>query len=218
MEPEFYRMLQDKFSVHTARMRLHKVTVGTLSSMEKKSIKAAKELSDAKVSVVGYGCTSGSFYKGIRHQEEIAGRIEKASKAPCVTTAGAVVSALKALEVNRVATATPYTDRINELERKYLASNGIEIADLRGLGLVDNIEIGKQEPGVAYHLARHLRHSEADGIFISCTNFRTIEIVEKLEQEIGKPVVSSNTATAWAMLKKARLESSIVGFGRIFSK
>lgn len=218
MEPEFCRMLPEGFSIHTARMRLQRVTVRALSLMEEDATKAARELSDAKVSVIGYGCTSGSLYKGIGQDVKIEARIEKISKAPCVTTAGAVVSALKALRVKRVAIATPYTKRINELERRFLAANGFWIADLKGLGLVNNLEIGRQPPDVAYNLARQLRHTDADAIFISCTNFRTIGFIEKLEQEIGKPVISSNTSTLWAMLRKGGLRSRIQGFGEIFSR
>jgi maleate isomerase len=204
-------------TVQTYRERIYtKLELQTRSDLVHYAL--AHGLSDAEIAVVGYGCTSGSFYRGRRHQMEIEAKIEKVSKAPCVSTAWAVVSALKALEVDHVVIATPYTDRINELEKRYLESNGLEVVDLKGLGLINNMEIGKQEPVVAYNLARRLRYSEADGVFISCTNFRTMEIIENLEKEIEKPVLSSNSATAWAMLKKVRLENRIRGFGTIFAR
>jgi maleate isomerase len=213
MEPEFYKMLSKDFTVHTARMRLQKVTVTALTQMEKDMIKAAKELSDANVSVIAYGCTSGSLIRGIDHDRKIVTQIERVTKIPSISTAGAVVSALDALGVKRVAIATPYIKQINERERRFLTDNGFNVVDLRALGLVENLEIGLQEPDVAYDLARRLLHGEADGVFISCTNFRTIDIVERLEQEIGKPVITSNTATLWAMLRKAGLATRIEGLG-----
>jgi len=217
MEPEFYRMLPRDFTVHTARMRLQKVTVRGLSKMEGETMKAAKELSDAKVSVIGYGCTSGSLIKGIGHDRKIVARIERSSKTAAVATAGAVVAALNALGVKKVAIATPYIKQIDERERGFLNENGFNVVDLRGLGLIENVEIGRQDSNVAYDLAKKLRYEEADGIFISCTNFRTIEIIDRLEQEMGKPVISSNTATLWAMLQKVGLGTKIEGFGKLLT-
>ena len=217
MEPELYKMLPEDCTLHTARMRLQKVTIKALSAMEKKAVEAAQELSDAKVSVVNYGCTSGSLFGGVGHDRRIEAKLEKIVNAPCVATSRAVVDSLRALRVRKVAVATPYSKEIDELERKFLEGNNFEVVDMRGLGLVDNIQIGKQKPDIAYTLARQLRCAEADAIFISCTNFRTIEVVERLERETGRPVVSSNTATLWGIIRKANLEKTIEGFGRLFT-
>ena len=217
MEPELYRMLPEDCTLHTARMRLRKVTIKALSAMEKKAVEAAQELSDAEVSVVSYGCTSGSLFRGVGHDRRIEAKLGKIVKAPCVATSRAVVDSLRALRVRRVAVATPYMKEIDELEKKFLTGNGFEVVDIRGLGLVDNIEIGKQKPDVAYALARRLRYADADAIFISCTNFRTIEVIERLERETGRPVVSSNTATLWGIIRKVKLEKTIEGFGRLFA-
>lgn len=216
MEPELYRMLPEDCTLHTARMRLREITIKALSAMEKKAVEAAQELSDAEVSAVSYGCTSGSLFRGVGHDRRIEAKLGKIVNAPCVSTAGAVVDSLRALQVRRVAVATPYSKEIDELERKFLVGNDFEVVDVRGLGLVDNIKIGKQNPEAAYNLARQLRYTDADAIFISCTNFRTIEIVERLEAKTGRPVVSSNTATLWGIIRKAKLEKTIEGFGVLF--
>jgi maleate isomerase len=217
MEPELYRMLPKDCTLHTARMRLREVTIKALSAMEKKAVEAAQELSDAEVSAVSYGCTSGSLFRGVGHDRRIEAKLGKIVNAPCVATSRAVVDSLRALQVCNVAVATPYSKEINELEKEFLVGNDFEVVDIRGLGLVDNVEIGKRKPDVAYTLVRQLRYTDADAIFISCTNFRTIEVVERLERETGRPVVSSNTATLWGVIRKAKLEKTIEGFGMLFA-
>jgi len=216
MEPELYHMLPKDCTLHSSRMRLREVTVKALTAMEKDAVDAARELSDAEVSAVTYGCTSGSLFRGVGHDRRIEAKLEKIVKAPCVATSGAVVDSLRAMRVQKVVVATPYCKEVNDLEEKFLTANNFEVVDIRGLSLVDNIEIGKQKPDVAYNLAKQLRYHEADGIFISCTNFPTIEVIERLERETGKPVVASNTATLWGIIRKLKLKKTVEGFGSLF--
>ena len=218
MEGEFSMLSPQGFSVHTARLRLRKVTVKELSEMEREVEAEALKLADAEVEVIGYGCTSGSLFKGLRHDKTIEARIEKTTGTPAVATAGAVTSALKALDIEKVAVATPYTKEINNLERKFLLSNGFQVVDIRGLGIEDNLEIGRLDSQVAYELAMALRHNEADGMFISCTNFPTLDKIKMVEDALRKPVITSNTATFWTMLRKRGFSLRIRGFGALLER
>ncbi len=218
MEPEFYAMLPSGFTVHTARLRLREVTVEDLAQMEKKIEEEALKLKDAGVEVIGYGCTSGSLFRGRDHDKEIEARIEKCSEVPAVATAGAVVKALSILTAQRVAVATPYIEEVNSLERAYLGETGLQVVDLKGLGIKSNYEIGKLKPGKAYQLVKGLGYKEADVIFISCTNFSTLSVIKKLEEETKKPVISSNTATLWAMIKRCGISLKVKGSGRLLEE
>jgi maleate isomerase len=157
------------------------------------------------------------LFRGVGHDRRIEEKLGKIVKAPCVATSRAVVDSLRALRVRSVAVATPYSKEVDDLEKKFLTGNEFEVVDVRSLGLVDNIEIGNQSPDVAYNLAKQLKYANADAIFISCTNFRTIEIVERLERESGRAVVSSNTATVWGVIRRLELKKTIEGFGRLFA-
>jgi maleate isomerase len=217
MEIEFHEMLPKGFSVHTGRVGLREATVRELAHMEGKIEEEAGKLADAGVDVIGYGCTSGSLFRGVGHDKVIEERIERASGIPAVATAGAVIKALKALHIRKVAIATPYIDEINSLEEKFLSANGFQVVDLKGLGIKDNIKIGNLSCQDAYKLVMELRHDEADGMFISCTNFPTVESIERLEERLKKPVISSNTATLWAMLKRCGILAKIQGFGKLLA-
>ncbi len=215
MESEFYKMLPEGFSTHTSRLRLSNATVKELRQMEEKIEEEALKLADAQVDVIGYGCTSGSFFRGVGHDKIIEERIEKVSETPAVATAGAVIKALKALSVIKVAVATPYIDEINILEKRFLSANDFEVVDLKGLQITENVKIGRLSNHAAYDLAMELKCDKADGLFISCTNFPTIERIDELEDVLRKPVISSNTATLWAMLKRCGVSPKIEGFGRL---
>jgi len=201
MEPEFYRVCPEGVSIHTARVPLEEVTPDALVKMADYVLDAAKMLKTANVNVIVYGCTSGTLIGGVKWERELTSKIERETGVETITTASAVVQALKALDIKRVVVATPYIDKINELEKKFLEEHGIKVLSIKGLDVVKNIEIGKLAPWISYRLAKEVFKPEADGIFISCTNFRTLEIIEKLERELGKPVVTSNQASIWTALR-----------------
>jgi len=217
MEHEFNVMRPREATVHVARMRLREVTLSKLMDMEKEIELATLRLADAKVNVIGFGCTSGSLFRGLGHDQKIVTRIEKATNTPAVATAGAVVDVLKALKLSKISVATPYTEEINSLEKRFLEENGVGIQKMKGLGIKDNLKIGEQNPRTVYKLVKEVDTAQSDGVFVSCTNLRTIEVVGRLEKELKKPVVSSNTATLWAMLRRAKYIKPVVGFGRLLT-
>jgi len=155
----------------------------------------------------------------VEDEEPILERIRQIAKVPAVATAPAVVDALRRLGVSSVAVATPYVEFVNEAERKYLEVRGFTVTAIKGLLLgkteEDRRAIGKQPAEVAFRLAREVDSPEAQGIFISCTNFATLPIIALLEREAGKPVVSSVQATAWALLRALGIRDRIPGYGTL---
>ncbi|NIO49191.1 MAG: maleate cis-trans isomerase [Candidatus Aminicenantes bacterium] len=215
MEAEFWRMISGWATVHTARMRLEKITVNELEEMEEQMLEAVIRIADAEVNIIGYGCTSGSLLKGKDHGGEIERKITEKTGIPAVATAKAVIEALNKLQIKKLCVATPYIEEINELEKSFLEQNKIDVLNIKGLGIAQNREVGSKNPNVACELAKEVYKQEAQGIFISCTNFKTIEVIDKLEKELGVPVVSSNTATLWAMMKKASTKRKLRKYGRL---
>ncbi|MBS7635542.1 maleate cis-trans isomerase, partial [Candidatus Bathyarchaeota archaeon] len=105
----------------------------------------------------------------------------------------------------------PYPEEINIKEKEFLEGNGFKVTRIEGLPSPMGISIHRPEE--AYRLARKVDSEENDGIFISCTNFRTLEIIEILDT--GKPVVTSNQATFWKALRMIGVRAKIQGFGRL---
>ncbi len=129
-----------------------------------------------------------------------------------------MLRALEALGVSRFAMATPYTDAVNRIEREFFEDNGFEVTRVAGGGLVETPEIQLCEPRVAYDRAREVDDDRAETVFISCTGFRTIEILEQLEADLGKPVISANQATFADCLRILEIGEAVAGFGSLFAR
>ncbi len=215
MEEEFRRSLPEGISLHVARVRLRKVNVEELRRMENYIEDASDRLSDAGVDLIVYGCTTGSLVGGIGYDLNLISKIEDRTGISAIATATAVVEALKHVGASSISLATPYIDEVNEKEKKFLEDSGFKVLALEGLGLEDNLDIGRQYPEIAYRLGKRAFRPESDALFISCTNFRTFEILEHLEADLKKPVISSNSATLWLALKKLGIRESILGLGSL---
>ncbi|WP_297477253.1 aspartate/glutamate racemase family protein [Thermococcus sp.] len=218
MEMELHTFLPEGVSLHTARVPLRNVNEDELVKMNALAVEAAKLLKDAGVEEILYGCTSGSFIGGKDYEKELEAKIESEVNVPVVSTSTAVVEALKILDAQSILVVTPYTDEINQREREFLEANEFEVLDIRGLGIEDNTQIGKLEPYEAYRLAKASFIDEADAIFISCTNLRTFEIIEALEEDLGVPVVTSNQASLWLALREMDVMEKIPELGRLFTE
>jgi maleate isomerase len=178
-------------------------------------VDAAKLLASSKPDVIAWVCTAGSFMKGKGHDERLVKEMEAATHIPCTTTSTAVMAAFRQLGIKKVCVATPYPLDVNEIEKKFLEDNGFKVLKCDGLDLVDVSILGNVSPNVLYKLAKDLDVPEADGFFISCTGLDVLDIIEPLEEDLGKPVVTSNQASYWYALKMARVGAPIEGYGRL---
>lgn len=217
-EPEFYGVLPAGVSLHTARLPLENVTADDLASMAETAGQVTERLGHADVDVVAYGCTTGSLIKGRGYAEELERKVAAAAGAPAVATALSVERALEALDATRITVATPYVSDVNEREREFLEEGGFEVMSITGHELEANTEIGALRPEAAYRQAAAAvdTDADADAVFVSCTNYRTFDVVERLEADLGLPVVTSNQATLWDALRQTRVDHSSIDLGRLF--
>lgn len=216
-EPEFARWLPDGVSLHTARMRLEGVDAESLGAMADEVERCADLLATADVDAIAYGCTTGSLVHGPGYDEEIEGRIESVADVPAVATAASVKRAFARLGLERLAITTPYVEDLNDREVEFLTDAGYEVVAMDGLGIDHNPDIGAQTPETAYRRARALPTGDADGVFVSCTNYRTFEMIASLEADLGMPVVTSNQATLWDALRTLGVATDEVSdLGRLF--
>jgi maleate isomerase len=217
MEPELYKMAPAGVSVHFSRLRQREDTVEELQRMADDIPRAAAELADAEVDVIAFGCTSGSLIGGPGYDQQLIKKIESVAHIPAITTSTAVISALKELGIKTLCVATPYIDAVNEREKQFLVSDGFKILNMKGLGC-KGPETADLSPKLIYKHAKSVFRPGADGLFMSCTDLRTSDILEVLEHDLNKPVVSSNQATMWMMLKSAGIGDPIEGYGTLLTR
>jgi len=220
MESEFNKIFYDfcGISVHATRIFLESTTVKSLLKMKEGLKRAALELKTAEVDIIVYGCTSGSLIKGLNFDREIIEKIELETKTKATTTSTALLAALKELGVKKIAVGTPYSNEINEKVKEFLVDNGFKVTNIIGLNIIPDVDVGKQEPYVAYNLGKRVNTDDADCVFLSCTDFRTFEIINPLEKKLRKPVISSNQVTLWHILKLEELGISIKNYGRLLEE
>lgn len=212
--PEFQWAAPDGVSVHMARMRLERTNAETLTEMADEIDRCGDLLSTADVDVAVFGCTSGSLVGGSGYEETVESKLQQVAGVPTVATAAAIKRAFAALNVETLAVTTPYIDELNRREAEFLEDAGYDVLNITGLGMETNVDIGRLFPETAYSEARVVDKSAADAVFISCTDYGTFKFIEQLEQDLGKPVVTSNQATLWATLRTLGVETT--GPGQLF--
>lgn len=200
-----------------ARLLITKCDASGLASMNEQIELAANQLATCNPDMVVYMCTAGSFMKGNTGEAAIRELLFKLTGKPAMTTSLAVLEALKRLQLRRVVMLTPYDEDLTRREITWLRDNDVEVTDFHFRNIPDNLDRGAQAPEESFSIVSRLNWREADGIFVSCANVRTLEIIEQLEQHTGKPVVTSSVATTWMALRTTGVQDTIEGFGRLLS-
>ena len=217
LEPEFWRLVPDGVSVHTARVyQSGPQEPSTYRRMADDIATAATLLATAEVDVIAFGCTSCTYFVP---PEEVRATMAEKAGCPTVLTADAVVDALRSLNVRKVALASPRTQFVTDRELKFLAESGFEVVASRSLGMGATEEerryIGRVPGETLYRLAASVDRKDADAVFVTCTQLPTLSMIARLEAEFGKPVVTSNQATVWRCLRHLGYTAPIKGYGRL---
>lgn len=215
VEPEFYRALPREVTLHTARLYLTQITPESILRMVEDLEAQSRLLASAEVDVIVLGATAPSFLKGLGYDREIIAKIVAAAGKRATTTSTALIEALKHLGAKRVALGSAYDDKVNGIAAAFIEASGIRVVNAAGLGLVDNLVVGRLGPETAFDLGRKVDHPEADAIVLACTNWQTMDALERLEAAVGKPVVSTTQVSIWAALRMLGWRQPVTGFGRL---
>lgn len=174
---------------------------------------AATLLPDGSLDVVCYACTSGSLLIG---EDRVCDELKRgAPYAEPTTLITGVLRALKAMNITRVAVATPYLDEINHREAVYMTDAGFEITNIQGMNIEKDSDMIRVRPEFIADYAAGVDTPDAEAVFISCGALRSIDVIDALEQRLGKPVVTSNQAMAWDTLRRAGVTDRIEGYGQL---
>jgi maleate isomerase len=215
-EPDFRALLPAGVSLHTTRLRLLGTSAEELMAMTRGIEKEAELLASAKMDLLAFHCTAASTLDAGLGADVVA-RIEQATKIKATVTSEALIAALAALDAKRIVMVSPYKQHINDSEVAFFKQYGIEVLAEMGLGLPDAQTMSAVTPEEWHGHTMALRRDDADAYFLSCTNIRAIPAIQKLEDDLGKPVISSNQAMIWHCLRKAGLKDTVAGYGRLLS-
>jgi maleate isomerase len=161
------------------------------------------------------GITLGT-QRGYVAEQEIVAKLSRQVGLPVSTAMSATVEALKHLNVGSTVIATAYKETINQAVKKYYEDGGIKVLSIKGLEVSKPVDQVKLPDYASYKVARELflQHREADSLLIQ-GRWRSVAYVQELEDDTGKPVVSSTAASLWWVMNVLGMKASIQGFGRL---
>lgn len=217
MEPETWAMAPEGVSVHTSRLYLITTNAEKLGEMADQTERSAKELGSAECDVIVYGCTSGSFIHGMEWESNLQKKIAETAGCKAITTSGALLKALECFDVKKISIVSPYIQELVDLEDRFFTSMGYEVVSAEGLGYDSGLAMDKVTPEANYAYAKNAVRPDTELLIISCTDFRSIEIIKRLEIDLGIPVITSNQVSLWAALREVGIKDNLSGYGSLFS-
>lgn len=209
----------ERFSFHSSRMRMHQVSPEELKAMNAQRERCVAELADAHVDALLYACLVALMAQGPGEHQRVEAELRaQLADTAILSSAGALVTGLRALGALRIALVTPYLRPLAEQVVAYLEAEGFTVLDWAALEVGDNTEVGCIPGERVLAAARGLDLTSVDALIISaCVQMPSLELVAPAEEEFGIPVLSAATAGAYALLTGLGLDSVIPDAGRLLA-
>ncbi len=221
VEGEIAPLMPTGVSAHFSRLVAHGPT-GTLTGQEERNRsqlqhidQSAELLAMVKPGVMVLAHTATSYTLGRTGETDLIRRMEATYQVSFLTAFGSVIKAFAHLGVRRIALGAPYSQEVTLKAKDHLEAYGIEVVNWGCLPDVANIYDETAER--AYALARQVDVPNAEAVFLSGVGLPTLSVIGILEQDLGKPVISSVAAVAWASLRTIKVSEPIRGFGRLLA-
>lgn len=217
LEQDFRRLFSvEEALIYTTRVPSGaEVTPETLTAMAQSLTQAAALLpSAARFDALGYGCTSATAMLGAQQVAELISA--PIGNVPVTNPLTAATAALRALGVHRLGIVSPYVASVAGPIRAGFEAAGFDVPTTLSFGEAQEANVARIAAHSICDAARHVAGTEdLEGLFLSCTNLRTLDVIDQLEQELGLPVVSSNQALAWHMAWLAGISRLQAPVGRL---
>ena len=231
METEIPAMLRaregvfpdERFTFHSSRMRMKRVTKEELIAMNGEGVRCAAELADARVDVMSTACLVAIMANGAGYHRQVERDLTEAARAngctaPVMTSAGALVEGLHIMGARRVALLAPYMRALTDLVVAYIEAEGITVASHRCFEIADNLEVGARDPMLLCRDVDSLDLTGVDAVVLSaCVQMPSLPAIQMVEDRLGLPVVSTAVCTVRGMLDRMGLEPAVPGAGALLS-
>jgi maleate isomerase len=230
METEIPAMLRareairpERFTFHSSRMRMHKVTKEELEAMNREGLRCAAELADARVDLMSTACLVAIMAMGLGYHRETERELTEVARAnqslaPVMTSAGALIDGLKTLGARRISLMAPYMRPLTDLVVEYIRHEGIEVVDSICFEIPDNIEVGRRDPMQLLEDVRRLDTTGVDVVVASaCVQMPSLPAIQRIEDMLGIPTVSTAVCTVRGMLDRLGLDPVVPGAGALLA-
>jgi maleate isomerase len=220
MEPWAQRTVPPGVSILAARMFIPPATTpeAFIAMDRNEGRMAIRQLSSVFPDVVAYGCTASSIVQGIDYDAHLRREISDMCKVPATTAAHSILSAARTLGAAAVSIVSPYTKDVDEAEHRYFEDAGLKVTGGACLGISDGFALAEPEPDALYELGVRGCDARAEALVMTCLNTRSHTVIARLEQALGKPVITSTQATLWHALRLAGIQDRIGGYGKLLAE
>ncbi len=213
LEHEVHHLPLPGVSFHIARM-----FPVELADLPRDAIRHIPSLKECKVNFILYACAASSFMFGPEANDRLERELKELASLETLTATSSLFFSLKALNLRRVALATPYWRELDEKLLAYFSAGEVKVVHIESLQL-DNWEaMNNQTTDAVYRLVSRADHADAEGILVLSTNLPTLEVLQILEDDLKKPVVSTNQGMIWAACRKLGIRDAIQGYGRLWQE
>jgi maleate isomerase len=215
IEPQMPRYMPQGVVPHFTRIGMTNRHKAPLEELMPRITYAAEMLADSKCDVTVFQCTGTSMSGGVDMDKRVVAEIEKITGRPATSTASALNAAFEALDAKRLVFMSETKQADHDKKLAYLREAGFDIVADKAASLAGTDTYCTTPPAFWYDLAITLRNDGADAYFISCSNIHSIDVIEALERDLSKPVVTSNQAAIWCSLRLAGLRDDIPQLGAL---
>ena len=175
-----------------------------------------KILPGEKIDTIAYGCTSGTIAIG---EDKVKEKILLAKPDCYVTTpVTSAIKAFKKMNIKKIALFTPYPEAVNKTILDYFTKKNIIVTSFLSLNLNLDSEFANVDPNYILEILSKLEMKNADALFISCTALKVLNIIDKLEKKVKKPVFSSNQTLIWDAIRSCGYKLPIAGYGTLLNQ
>ena len=214
-EPEFGAALPADVSLHTGRVSYRDITPAEQDRCVLELEQESRKLADAEVDVIVFAATAPTLAKGKGYDRELIKRMEDASGRPATTAATAFVDALRLLGARKLSIGAPWSKTMDQPMVEFMEASGFAVVSSEVAGYVAGVELGRAGAQAAYELARRADRPQAQALIMPGGNWPAMSVVERLERELGKPVLANNAVSLWAGLRLLKTGDNIPGYGRL---
>jgi maleate isomerase len=216
VEIEYNRLLPEALQVHTGRLGKGGDTA-FMPSLDADVAYQSKLLGSAKVEVICLAQTSASLFDD-DYDARCNRLMSEGAGVPSLTSAEAVGQAVQALGARRIALVSPYSDLVIGRAKRYFETrHGLQVLAVEGFGATDAYAIGALGAENATDAFARIDRPEIEALVVPGGNFPTMRLIADWERRFGKPVVTTNQAALWAMLRVMKYQEKLPGLGRLLA-
>ncbi len=217
------RLYPERFTFHSSRMRMKRVTAEELRAMNEEALRCVAELADARMDVMSTACLVAIMAQGPGYHREVEQQFarviaENGATSLPMTSAGALIYGLKRIGAKKISLLAPYMKPLTDKVVAYIESEGIEVVDRICFEIPDNLEVGRRDPMRLLDDVKRLNVANVDAVVLSaCVQMQSMPALQAAQDQLGIPVTSTSACTVRNMLDLLRLRGPIPGYGAVLA-